>query len=386
MGRATRWLKGLFGSRKDKTPSVQSSDLWNKRSSSAKSNLSGSNNQLKPTTTAAAEAAWMRSYIAESDKEQNRHAIAVAAATAAAADAAVAAAQAAVAVVRLTSNGRGTLFGGGRERWAALKIQSVFKGFLARKALRALKGLVKIQALVRGYLVRKRAAATLHSMQALIRAQAAVRMQRARRSLTLENKFPPEYRPRRSIERYDEKASEFYSKRLLSTSIESSLNGYEDSPKIVEIDTYKPRSRSRRVNAPPPPPHDFPEDVPYSSPLPCPMRLRTHAAPDYQDFEWTFHGDECKFSTAQSTPRLANYQRPPTPAKSVCGDGGYYNYPSYMANTQSFRAKLRSHSAPKQRPEPLPKKRMSLNDIMASRTSFSGVKMQKPRVEEYFVY
>ncbi|KAL9661079.1 hypothetical protein QQ045_025899 [Rhodiola kirilowii] len=383
MGRATRWLKGLFGSRKDKTPSVQSSDLWNKRSSSAKSNSSGSNNQLKPTTTAAAEAAWMRSYIAESDKEQNRHAIAVAAATAAAADAAVAAAQAAVAVVRLTSNGRGTLFGGGRERWAALKIQSVFKGFLARKALRALKGLVKIQALVRGYLVRKRAAATLHSMQALIRAQAAIRMQRARRSVTLENKFPPEYRPRRSIERYDEKASEFYSKRLLSTSIESSLNGYEDSPKIVEIDTYKPRSRSRRVNAPPPPPHDFPEDVPYSSPLPCPMRLRTHAAPDYQDFEWTFHGDECKFSTAQSTPRLANYQRPPTPAKSVCGDGGYYNY---MANTQSFRAKLRSHSAPKQRPEPLPKKRMSLNDIMASRTSFSVVKMQKPRVEEYFVY
>ncbi|CAM8950331.1 unnamed protein product [Rhodiola kirilowii] len=380
MGRATRWLKGLFGSRKDKTQSVQSSDLWNKRSSSAKSNSSGSNNQLKP---AAAEAAWMRSYIAESDKEQNRHAIAVAAATAAAADAAVAAAQAAVAVVRLTSNGRGTLFGGGRERWAALKIQSVFKGFLARKALRALKGLVKIQALVRGYLVRKRAAATLHSMQALIRAQAAVRMQRARRSVTLENKFPPEYRPRRSIERYDEKASEFYSKRLLSTSIESSLNGYEDSPKIVEIDTYKPRSRSRRVNAPPPPPNDFPEDVPYSSPLPCPMRLRTHAAPDYQDFEWTFHGDECKFSTAQSTPRLANYQRPPTPAKSVCGDGGYYNY---MANTQSFRAKLRSHSAPKQRPEPLPKKRMSLNDIMASRTSFSGVKMQKPRVEEYFVY
>ncbi|CAM8949938.1 unnamed protein product [Rhodiola kirilowii] len=371
MGRATRWLKGLFGSRKDKTPSVQSSDLWNKRSSSAKSNSSGSNNQLKPTTAAAAEAAWMRSYIAESDKEQNRHAIAVAAATAAAADAAVAAAQAAVAVVRLTSNGRGTLFGGGRERWAALKIQSVFKGFLARKALRALKGLVKIQALVRGYLVRKRAAATLHSMQALIRAQAAVRMQRARRSVTLENKFPPEYRPRRSIERYDEKASEFYSKRLLSTSIESSLNGYEDSPKIVEIDTYKPRSRSRRVNAPPPPPHDFPEDVPYSSPLPCPMRLRTHAAHDYQDFEWTFHGDECKFSTAQSTPRLANYQRPPTPAKSVCGDGGYYNY---MANTQSFRAKLRSHSAPKQRPEPLPKKRMSLNDIMASRTSFSGVK------------
>ena len=51
----------------------------------------------------------------------------------------------------------------------------------ARKALRALKGLVKIQALVRGYLVRKQAIATLHSMQALIRAQATIRSQKVRR-------------------------------------------------------------------------------------------------------------------------------------------------------------------------------------------------------------
>ncbi|KAL3598375.1 hypothetical protein D5086_006293 [Populus alba] len=94
----------------------------------------------------------------------------VAAATAAAADAAVAAAQAAVAVVRLTSHGRGTMFGGGKEKWAAVKIQTVFRGYLLlqnffhgpEKALRALKGLVKLQAVVRGYLVRKRAAATLH--------------------------------------------------------------------------------------------------------------------------------------------------------------------------------------------------------------------------------
>ena len=52
----------------------------------------------------------------------------------------------------------------------------------ARKALRALKGLVKLQALVRGYLVRKCAAETFHSMQALIRAQTSVRSQRINRN------------------------------------------------------------------------------------------------------------------------------------------------------------------------------------------------------------
>lgn len=71
----------------------------------------------------------------------------------------------------------------------------------ARKALRALKGLVKLQALVRGYLVRKRAAATLHSMQALIRAQNAARSQRARRSFNKENRLFPEIHARKSIVR-----------------------------------------------------------------------------------------------------------------------------------------------------------------------------------------
>lgn len=48
----------------------------------------------------------------------------------------------------------------------------------ARKALCALKGLVKLQALIRGQLVRRQAAATLRSMQAIVTAQARARTQR----------------------------------------------------------------------------------------------------------------------------------------------------------------------------------------------------------------
>lgn len=129
----------------------------------------------------------------------------------------------------------------------------------------------------------------------------------------------------------------------------------------------------------------------FSSPLPCPVPARA-SIPYCQnlddDLEWYFTGDECRCSTtAHSTPRLANMARsiaPTTPAKSVCGDGyfrpNYSNSPNYMANTQSFQAKLRSLSVPKQRPDQPAvgaKKRLSLNEVMAARNSMSGVRMNK---------
>ncbi|KAL4282788.1 hypothetical protein GQ457_16G002960 [Hibiscus cannabinus] len=373
MGKAIRWLKSIFGTKNSKAYS----NSGDRQKDDERCTAGHSGRQLllchDPTTVppniSTAEAVWLSAYCNETEKEQNKHAIVVAAATAAAADAAVAAARAAAEVVRLTSHGRGTVFGGRTERWAAVKIQTIFRGYLARKALRALKGLVKIQAIVRGYLVRKQAAATFHGMQALIRAQAAIRSRKTRAF----------------VERFDDTGSEHavsvHSRRMPTSLDASAMNYIDESPRILEVDTGRPKLRTNASLS------NFGDDSSYqmmSSVLPCRV-LTGLSVPDsyhFHDTDWGLTTGECRISTTQSTPQFFSSgvgNAPATPARSVCTAENCYrrygDFPNYMVNTQRFKAKLRSYSAPKQRPGP--EKWLSIDEMMEPRCSLSGVKMQR---------
>ncbi|RWV83724.1 hypothetical protein GW17_00054632 [Ensete ventricosum] len=204
MGRAARWLRGLLPGKKadprDRPLEQKDKRRWGFVKSFREKEIRRGE-QPPPTTLEASPAVseerkgsyreTPRSYV----RQQNERAIAVAEATAAAAEAAVVAAQAAAVVAMLTSSGRTVvgIAGGKQEEWAAVKIQSALRGYLrgvvdgigimkARRALRALRGLVKLQALVRGNIVRKQAAQTLRCMEALVRVQARARACRALRS------------------------------------------------------------------------------------------------------------------------------------------------------------------------------------------------------------
>ncbi|XP_073029148.1 protein IQ-DOMAIN 2-like [Primulina eburnea] len=70
--------------------------------------------------------------------------------------------------------------GKSEEEVAAIKVQTAFRGYLARRALRALRGLVRLKSLVDGPIVKRQTANTLKCMQSLSRVQSQIQARRLR--------------------------------------------------------------------------------------------------------------------------------------------------------------------------------------------------------------
>ncbi|KAJ8771493.1 hypothetical protein K2173_026670 [Erythroxylum novogranatense] len=316
----------------------------------------------RSSSTAATHKAEPFSNQFDDNLDASKHAIAVAAAAATAAEAALAAAQAAAEVVRLTSAAAPpatTAASGNRPRRvvepAAVMIQSAFRGYLARRALRALKALVKLQALVRGHIVRKQTADMLRRMQTLVRVQARAR---ATRSSLSESWRSASKSSRSHYTRCGSssnlgdiigKAGTKFGSDWLERWMEESLWNNEQTParnrcaddhkndKILEVDTWKPQVKAHVLGSH----YNHQNFTVLESPLKMPpssIKLPAENSP--------------RPLSASSRPGSSCRRSPFTPTKSECMFGyfnGYSSYPNYMANTESYRAKVRSQSAPRQR-------------------------------------
>ncbi|XP_042445587.1 protein IQ-DOMAIN 22-like [Zingiber officinale] len=360
MGRAARWIRGLLlGGKKAGEPTSEK-----KRWGFGKSYREKQRQQhYQP------RGEEVRLTVPEADAdERSKRAIAVAAATAAVAEAAVAAAQAAAVVVRLTASG-GRAEREWEEQRAALKIQSAFRGYLARRALKALRGLVKVQALVRGNIVRKQAAETLRCMQALVRVQARAR---ACRSLCSSSSRPPAKasRPRArgsSATHFPAfcypPTDENYERAVRPIASDGSFTLKRNSSRVEVDRAYLwdgDRAAGRKATNFSPA-GDQKNAIIMEVDLECLSHIRKKS-----NHHHNHSGNSRSFTAVLASPSKdsSSGQSPflhhgtsslKQAADEDCAQSLWSDYmdccPSYMANTESSRAKLRSYSAPRQRPE-----------------------------------
>ncbi|KAM7257463.1 hypothetical protein ACFE04_013204 [Oxalis oulophora] len=256
------------------------------------------------------------------------------------------------------------------------------------KALWALRGLVKLQALVRGHNERKRTAEWLRQMQAVVRAKAQATAIRAKFSESSHSHQPSppirekvdhgvlsnntKYEQPSTLKRNGSKSRGTVigdqdqswsggnplehnmdsSRDIQMHSVKFCLPNDKKMDKIVEMDHCKPHFTDKHgdifqsahlTTSKDPKPHQT-NISPYSceAGLLKPLKFSRVVAesPFYTaDHSPQFYSASSKGGTSRRSPF--------TPTRS----DGYSAYPNYMAYTESSRAKMRSISAPRQRPQ-----------------------------------
>ncbi|KAK9290253.1 hypothetical protein L1049_008420 [Liquidambar formosana] len=302
--------------------------------------------------------------LSEAREEQRKHAVNVAIATAAAVEAAVAAAHAAAEVVRLTGASQPyNLCDKGNWNLAATKIQTAFRGHLARKAFRALRGLVRLQAMVRGRIVRHQAIKKLKHFPSISNLQSQVHEQKfsnvdqsckdGEKLLFLrpkkemgENAIKLECNTRRS---WDES---LFSKEDMEV---IQLRKQEAIAKRERMKKYSFSHRERRnVQMPEESAPDM-DNGRLNFQLEKWSNAEAYRMEELENLKPTVHSNAQKYDMIESlnSPILL-------PRRSFCrirqnsiGDDSSFPsspaFPTYMAATESAKVKARSMSTPKQR-------------------------------------
>ncbi|KAL2902578.1 Formate-dependent phosphoribosylglycinamide formyltransferase [Bienertia sinuspersici] len=350
MGKASRWFRAFLGLRQPDPSPNPKQPKEKRRWSFVKSYREKSSNSKPPrhqsshntSDGAAAAATSASSCVYGGDDDANKHAIAVAAATAAVAEAAVAAAQAAAAVVRLTNSGRCDIATNtnSEDNSNSNCNDGVVQAQVSRGEKEFASAIV-IQSHFRGYL-RNSSRSNSRNNSMLCHSQ----QERSNPGSSWSD-------PRMDPTMWDQQAT--------SSTTRTCFTDDDRADRILEIDTGKPHHTFRRRSLfEPEADHVSHTHTTSTSPVSCEVvqTLKNLVLPH------EMIDDSNSYCTAESSPQYCSAASqggissrrggPFTPTKS---DGsrsflsGYSDCPSYMSYTESSKAKMRSVSAPKQRPQ-----------------------------------
>uniref|UniRef100_A0A803LQQ3 DUF4005 domain-containing protein n=1 Tax=Chenopodium quinoa TaxID=63459 RepID=A0A803LQQ3_CHEQI len=380
MGKASRWFRALLGLKQpDPNPTPKKQPKDKRRWSFVKSYRDKSTTKTPPPLSRPSDTTTAVS----GDDDANKHAIAVAAATAAVAEAAVAAAQAAAAARRALRALKGLV-----------KLQALVRGHIMRRktteTMRCMQAMLRAQARarsVRAYIPESPFSSTkscpilLHpgpptpdKHEQVVRVKSIkqdhspnIKRNSSKSSSRMNSMNQDKINlgsswsdPRMEDSMWDSRAT---------ASSRTCLTDDDRVDKILEIDTGKPHHTFRRrslfesshsglltselLSHSQTTSKDSTTQHTVQSPTSCEVvqSLKPLLLP--QDFI----EEKNSYCTAENSPQYCsaasqggNSSRTFTPTKSDGCFSGYSDCPSYMAYTESAKAKMRSLSAPKQRP------------------------------------